>query len=480
MTGRRCFRPYVIGAFWCALAQGICSSTGALAATSSPMMSDLQNILVSSHVTTAQQLETGVDSHAFYWRANNLQGSARELAPLPGGDLMKTAELYLQGISFSCKGQFAERLGQPRRTGDVTTLQADTACVDGGNNPASAVLFVTHQGGLGVIVQKGAVGQLSSAMINVDALVSAAVALPDHAPPPAVQETTIQPQAPEPIAAPSSPQETVSQNIPAEQAKAVPVAPAPRAAYRRNDLSTWSGFTFGLEISRYKYREQTGNANPFVDISSYPMGVTAAYTTPPLQGLSDAYFRLDGRFALGPAHYSSASGTASGQTNNIWEIRGLIGKDYTYGPVDLSPYTGYGFRYLYNDARGLTSLGSAGYRRQSTYQYIPIGLTSRFRLTDAARLSVNTEYDFFTAGTQKSYLSDANAAYGNIVNHQSHGMGLRGSVMFQQSGWSVGPWFDYWHIKDSNVVPIPGDPGHIGMEPDNTTTEVGLRITRTM
>ena len=525
MTGRHYFKLRTMGYFSCVLAQAMCFAASANAASGpvsvapSPIVNDLRNLLITSHVVYPQQIHTGDNGDTLYWTKDNIAGSARALEILPGESLTKAARSYLEQASFSCKGQFAEKVDQPRKIGYMTVLKADTACVDNADNPGTSMLFVLHRGNLGIIAQQDTVDQLSDAMSDRDALISAAASVPDSPPvfaeqppveqpvvqasaaaveavsppslqiaanPPApVQQAAAQPEAmAQPQAAVDDPQPAPPQKGPAEKtttwATAATTLTSFFTASPQKGLTTTPGLTLGLQISRYKYREQTGSADPFVNLVSYPLGIVAAYTTPPLPSFYNAYLRLGGRFAFGPAHYSSASGTASGQVNNIWEIRGLIGKDFTYGDVDFSPYTGYAVRYLYNDARGLTSLGTSGYRRQSVYQYIPLGLTSRLGLTDGARLALNTEYDLFTAGTQKSYLSDPNPTWGNIVNHQRHGFGFGGSIMFQMRGWSAGPWFDYWHIKDSDFLPIPGSPGLGGMEPDNKTTELGLKITKTM
>ena len=199
-------------------------------------------------------------------------------------------------------------------------------------------------------------------------------------------------------------------------------------------------------------------------------GIEASYTAP-LPSPS-WYFTGEGRYARGTVDYrSDGSGTANDQRDEVWEIRGLVGKDFVGNTIALSPYTGYAFRYLYNDARGTSSLGAAGYRRQSTYQYIPLGVTTRFRVLDQSRISANIEYDVFTSGTQKSYLSDVNPIFIDLVSHQHQGMGARGSLLFENKGWAAGPWFNYWHIGESE--------GFFGAnEPNNKTREVGFKITK--
>ncbi len=66
--------------------------------------------------------------------------------------------------------------------------------------------------------------------------------------------------------------------------------------------------------------------------------------------------------------------------------------------VSLSPYAGLGYRYLYNDLRGTTSTGEAGYRRYSQYFYVPLGLSSRFNVSGKWSVSPTIEYDYFITG----------------------------------------------------------------------------------
>jgi TPR repeat protein len=257
-------------------------------------------------------------------------------------------------------------------------------------------------------------------------------------------------------------------------------APPPKAAVpTKMTVLTQQGLDVGGDISAYQYNE-TVNEVSFVHHGSNKVGLEGGYTyvVQPV----DAFMRAETRYAHGGANYSSAAGIALGQPDNLWDTRVLAGKDFTLGEgFSMSPYAGVGFRYLYNDARGDTNLGIPGYRRESKYRYVPLGSTERYALGEQMRLSLNLEYDLFTGGTQKSYLSDAVPAHGDIMNHQSAGVGARGSLLFETSfagGLSVGPWFDFWHIKDSDQVAIPGDPGFGLTEPNNKTTELGLKVVK--
>lgn len=261
---------------------------------------------------------------------------------------------------------------------------------------------------------------------------------------------------------------------PAGEAYNAPLQPTPHVTSRQPNLASVESIELGVEVSRYKYREKTATADPFVNNSGWPIGIDATYTAPVT---STWYLRGETRLANGPVNYSSASGTAAHQDNIQFELRGMVGDDFVFNNFSLSPYAGAGYRYLRNDARGLTSLGIPGYRRISQYHYEPVGLTERTMLSDRTMLSTNLEYDFFDRGTQQSFLGDAVPGLGTVVNHQHSGMGLRGDVLFHIDGWSFGPWFNYWHIHDSDFQVVPGSGGALGgLEPNNKTTELGLKL----
>ena len=97
-------------------------------------------------------------------------------------------------------------------------------------------------------------------------------------------------------------------------------------------------------------------------------------TTKVLQ--NQQFIRGDLRYAFGTVDYNG-SGSASGEPDWYIEARGLVGKDWLINDAVFSPYTGLGYRYLFNDGRGISSTGYAGYRRESNYFYLPVGIIHR-------------------------------------------------------------------------------------------------------
>jgi hypothetical protein len=183
------------------------------------------------------------------------------------------------------------------------------------------------------------------------------------------------------------------------------------------------------------------------------------------------FSRIDGRVAYGKLKYEG-SGTMNDVPNWIGEIRAVAGKDFLFGEtLALSPYAGFGYRYLYNDLRGYTSTGAAGYRRYSNYTYAPIGLTMRLAMGGRFVIAPTVEYDAFLQGRQQTKLADTGiAGVQNVSNDQSKGYGYRAYLMFEYGHLAFGPWLHYWSIKDSEV-------SSTGLfEPANWTREWGGEI----
>ena len=153
----------------------------------------------------------------------------------------------------------------------------------------------------------------------------------------------------------------------------------------------------------------------------------------------------------------------------------VVGYDFfPSNALSLSPYLGFGYRRLQNDLRGHTSTGAVGYRRDSTYRYIPVGLVSRINVGGQWIVSPTVEYDVFKGGEQRSRLTDTGIGFDDASNTQSHGYGYRVSVMIEYRSFEFGPWMHYWKIKDSDIVSIGG--GFGALEPENWTREVGVEF----
>ena len=242
------------------------------------------------------------------------------------------------------------------------------------------------------------------------------------------------------------------------------------------NLATQTSNTLGLTVSGYQYKE------PSLSVTINAPLVGLDYTGTYAFG-NDWFVKADARFAYGTAKYTG-SGTQSNIPYSYYDLRGLFGYDFSFselGGFVLAPYSGIGYRYLFDNQGGQTTTGANSYQRTSTYVYLPIGVTHRMKVNDVHKLETTFEYDYLIQGTQVSNLSQAVSYLPNVTNQQNHGYGLRLSSMYQFDEWSVGPYVTYWNIAQSNSVTNPiivnGKAGTItAYEPANSTIELGIKL----
>jgi hypothetical protein len=232
-------------------------------------------------------------------------------------------------------------------------------------------------------------------------------------------------------------------------------------------LTTQTVRDVGMLASAYQYQEPGVMSNKGLKLGA-EVRATQVWS-------EKLWLRGDARAVVGAVNYSSPkSGNANGQPDWLIETRGLIGQDaWIFDDVVLAPYFGLGYRYLFNDMR--SSVG--GYRRESNYFYLPLGLVHRVVFEDTARLVTEVEYDHLLLGKQLSNLSDAGTGYANVSNNQHGGFGLKVSVKYEQKNWAIGPYANYWNIKQSEVIPLLQNGVAVGSawEPKNNTVELGFK-----
>jgi hypothetical protein len=237
-------------------------------------------------------------------------------------------------------------------------------------------------------------------------------------------------------------------------------------------LNTQTGKEIGLSLSYYQYQEPG-----VMSLTGMKMGLDLR-ATKALQ--NEQFIRGELRYAFGTVDYNSNStGSANGEPDLYVEIRGLAGRDWQANAAVFSPYTGLGYRFLFDDSRGISTTGAAGYRRESNYLYLPIGIIHRMGIKGQARLESTLEYDHLLLGMQTSRLSDTGLGYSDVTNRQNSGYGFKLSVMYQKNNWAIGPYAQYWNIgqSDTAIFYKNGIPA-IGWEPQNNTVEFGLRATQ--
>jgi hypothetical protein len=242
-------------------------------------------------------------------------------------------------------------------------------------------------------------------------------------------------------------------------------------------LKTTTGNELGISISNYSYWEPSLSVNLFGTL----LGVSYERT----QAFEDFFLLGDIKYEQGNLGYTSGgTGNQNGVKNYYYELRGLIGKDFEFDHFVLAPFTGVGYRDLFTDSRGTTSSGSAGYRREISYWYLPFGGIHRIKVADG-KLETRLEWDYLISGTVNSYLSDA-IGYNGITsisdakNKQKSGWGLKFSSSYQVNSWAFTPYINYWSIQNSDQVYGSATINGVNYrstlyEPTNTTTELGFK-----
>ena len=164
----------------------------------------------------------------------------------------------------------------------------------------------------------------------------------------------------------------------------------------------------GTEWSDFTYKE------PGVMKDEGTMqGINFSYTyrgwSVPEDSVFDSVFdgrmsRIEGRYSWGEVDYQN-SGTIDNVDDYIYEIRGLLGFDYSFLKASiLTLYLGFGYRYLNDNTSGrISSTGAHGYKRESNYYYVPAGIEIITDLDKGWFLGATLEFDIFMQGKQKSH-----------------------------------------------------------------------------
>jgi hypothetical protein len=339
---------------------------------------------------------------------------------------------------------------------------------------ASSVQTVsTTTSGTATPASSGTFGWISPPPPSTPSTASLAPQIDIHPPsPPPVYPQTSGTSAPVRTAAPDSYYSNTPTRTPAPaNVPAVPVTPI--------ELGTGTGGEIGFQISQYHYQEYLTAGVQFMHLTGPSYGVTAQGNKTFTQGwLKDWFAGGQLRLTYGEHDYAAGNGlTANSIDDYMFDIRGLAGHDFVFQNLiwnlpdfGFSPYTGLGFRELFDD--GINNSAGGFYRRYSHYLYLPVGSTERFRLTENSRLSLNTEFDWLLYGWQVSQFGDFDPGASDIDNSQHIGYGLRGSLMYEHPSWSVGPFFEYWNLGESTTN---CDNVACGDEPNNQTIEFGIQ-----
>lgn len=247
-------------------------------------------------------------------------------------------------------------------------------------------------------------------------------------------------------------------------------------------LKTQTGNEIGVTISSYDYDE------PSLNVSMKATNLGLDYTGTYAFG-NDWFVLGNINYNIGSVKYSG-TGTQSGIPQYYYDIKAAVGYDFVVEGIQLSPYIGLGYRFLSQQWGGTrTSTGALGYDRQSTYNYIPIGVINRIAVNNnKAKIETTFEYNYLISGNQFSGLSSLNGTTGgntyagipNINNSQNSGYGMNLTVMYKEESWGFGPYFKYWNVQQSDnayaTIRVNGTAtNYYFYEPSNITKEYGVK-----
>lgn len=192
------------------------------------------------------------------------------------------------------------------------------------------------------------------------------------------------------------------------------------------------------------------------------------------------FFRVDLLAGTGSMDYTSPySGTIDNISDSLVEARAITCRTFQYNrSVEMSIYSGFGYRRLYDMAGGmLSSKNAIGYNRESQYLYIPVGFGISSPLDQEWVIKGYIEYDLFLKGIQKSYLSQV-SYFDDIVNRQNEGHGFRAAVKIMNDSLVFEPYFRYWYVGNSeyDYIVINASQMYRFWEPENNTTEIGISL----
>ncbi len=227
----------------------------------------------------------------------------------------------------------------------------------------------------------------------------------------------------------------------------------------KNDDFKEKGFLYGAGAS-YTYHGQLG-------FEKLPKGM----------------LKIDGRIVVGRIDFDGVlldgnQYKIDNVKDFLGEIRALGGYDFSiFESTTITPFTGLGYRF-YKDQ---LQKSNAGYRRESSYLYSPIGVETNTPITKGWSAGVSAEFDIFWTGTLTTHYSDLDPLFSDVDNTQDKGYGLRGSIKIHKEmddkNFIFEPYVNYWNISksDSQGLKHTGVVGQIVTEPKNNSTEIGMK-----
>lgn len=236
---------------------------------------------------------------------------------------------------------------------------------------------------------------------------------------------------------------------------------------------TDTGLSVGVEGYYYEFDE------PGFDRSSGPYGrIGGSYTGE----YWDTFWTADLQVGGGVLDYTSGTaGNISSYGNYSGELRLLGTRDFQFKPegFTLSLFTGLGYRVLYDDSAGTTSLGQPSVDRLTQYLYWPVGFGLSFP-AGSVTFKPSFEYDFLIDGNVDVETGGVAGLSNNLRNDLNSGSGYRFAfnteVDTATGKLSFGPFLRYWSVRVSDLAAINAGGSTVGFafEPISHTWEAGF------
>ncbi len=233
-------------------------------------------------------------------------------------------------------------------------------------------------------------------------------------------------------------------------------------------------FAIGGDTSSFTYREPG-----LMTDSGFMYGVKGQYDR--LVESVPLKFSAEGGLVAGVLGYTGQKwdGTplTDSTTDLIFNLRLLGAWEFRSHAGSFSPYVGIGYRYLNDNGQD-----SSSYEREISYEYLPIGARFQLAASGNSSFGVAVEYDYFLQGTVVTHLSQLGSNYPDLNNTQSSGEGYRLTANWTQrfrfADLRIEPYWQHWEIgnSDSQVIQATAKSVQSGMEPANSSDQIGLTV----
>ncbi len=240
--------------------------------------------------------------------------------------------------------------------------------------------------------------------------------------------------------------------------------------------------TLAPEVSYYDFKQTGMESDGFL----YGLSGSFTYRGEILnERLPKAMLKADGRIIFGHLNFNGE--LFDNRTYEIKQVRNYLAEGRTLAGYDfpifsqttITPFAGMGYRFL----SAQLEKNDAGYQRNSSYLYSPIGFETNTPLSNGWSVGVNAEYDIFWHGWQDTNLSDLDPLFSDVSNDQDSGYGFKASIKFRKAAsdknFIFEPYVDYWDIDSSDTQQVYHSGvygGRTYQEPQNTTTMVGIKV----